>query len=59
MKKLLVALLLLSLLVLPALFTSCAGKGFEENDMNLATSNIPLIDTTVPAKIETATFSLG
>jgi hypothetical protein len=59
MKKVLISFLLLSLLVLPALFTSCAGKGYEEDEMNSATSDIPSIDTTVPAKIETATFSLG
>jgi len=58
MKKIFVLFLLITGLVFLVSLASCSDPNEEEN-VKLATSEIPLIDTLVPAKVETATFSLG
>jgi hypothetical protein len=50
--------LLLFSLFLPAILSSCNTIEEKEIDMDIKTS-IPTIDEEVPARIETATFSLG
>ncbi len=59
MKYVLISALLIISLLVPVALTSCAGTGDEKDDMTLANSDIPLIDTAVHAKVETATFALG
>lgn len=58
MRKYFLIFLLISLLLVPALTTSCTDNVERGPDMVLNTT-IPAIDANVPAKIETATFALG
>ncbi len=59
MKNIVILILVFASLLVPSALGACANKAEQETGMTLATSEIPLVDTLTPAKIETATFSLG
>jgi len=58
MRKYFLIFLLVTILLVPALTTSCTDNVERGTNMVLNTA-IPAIDANVPAKIETATFALG